>query len=80
MKTRSVSQGWRSPAVSWKHAWTGSCNVVIVRPQTCRQQLRPATAFLEKLLYSSKARVLDLPPPTPRNLDVHEKVATAQLP
>ena len=33
--------------------------------QTCRQQLRPAIPFLERLLHLPKPRILDLTPPAP---------------
>jgi hypothetical protein len=34
--------------------------------QTCRQQLRPASAFLVRLLHLRKPQVLDLTPPAIR--------------
>ena len=34
--------------------------------QTCRQQLRPATAFLQQLLHLPKPQALELIPPTTR--------------
>jgi len=38
-------------------------SVLVSILQTCRQQLRPATTFLEKLLHSPQPQVLDLIPP-----------------
>jgi transposase len=55
--TRKVWGGNRTE----RGAHTQSILVSIL--QTCRQQLRPATAFLEKLLHSPKPQVLDLTPP-----------------
>lgn len=47
-----------------KGAHTQSVLVSIL--QTCRQQLRPATAFLQQLFLLPKPKALDLSPTTPR--------------
>ena len=58
--TRKVWGGNRTE----KGAQTQSVLVSIL--QTCRQQLRPATAFLQQLLLLPKPKALDLSPTTPR--------------
>jgi len=59
------------PMVVTRKVWGGNRteqgartqSVLVSILQTCRQQLRPATTFLEKLLHSPKPQVLDLTPP-----------------
>lgn len=41
-------------------------SVLVSILQTCRQQLRPATAFLEQLLHLPKPQALELIPTAPR--------------
>jgi transposase len=62
------------PIVVTRKVWGGNRteqgahtqSVLVCILQTCRQQLRPATAFLEQLLHLSKPQALELIPPTPR--------------
>jgi transposase len=62
------------PMVVTRKVWGGNRteqgahtqSVLVSILQTCRQQLRPATAFLEQLLHLSKPQALELIPPTPR--------------
>ena len=58
--TRKVWGGNRTE----KGAYTQSVLVSIL--QTCRQQLRPATAFLQQLLLLPTPKALELIPTTPR--------------
>ncbi len=58
--TRKVWGGNRTE----KGAHTQSVLVSIL--QTCRQQLQPATAFLQQLLLLPKPKALELIPATPR--------------
>ena len=62
------------PLVVTRKVWGGnrtergahSQSVLVSILQTCRQQLRPATAFLQQLLLLSKPKALELIPTTPR--------------
>ena len=62
------------PMVVTRKVWGGNRtangahtqSVLVSILQTCRQQLRPATGFLERLLHLRTPQALDLTPPAPR--------------
>ena len=62
------------PMVVTRKVWGGNRteqgantqSVLVSILQTCRQQFRPATAFLQQLLYLSKPKALELIPPSTR--------------
>ena len=62
------------PLVVTRKVWGGnrtergahSQSVLVSILQTCRQQLRPATAFLQQLVHLPKPQALELTPTTPR--------------
>ena len=62
------------PMVVTRKVWGGNRtaqgahtqSVLVSILQTCRQQFRPATPFLERLLHLPKPQTLELIPPTPR--------------
>lgn len=62
------------PMVVTRKVWGGNRtergahtqSVLVSILQTCRQQLRPATEFLQKMLCLPKPKALELVPPTPR--------------
>jgi transposase len=74
------------PMVVTRKVWGGNRteqgahtqSVLVSILQTCRQQLRPATPFLERLLHLPKPRVLDLTPPAPRSPELTYIKETAE--